>query len=51
MDMLANGLREMDDPPEFLIWGPTEAVTAQIVIETDDGDVLKLVRGPDMERT
>ena len=51
LDMLAKGLREMDDPPDFLIWSATGGAPAKVYLETDAGDVLTFTRAPEMERT
>lgn len=51
LDMLAKGVREMADPPDFLIWSAAGIGPAKVYLETDAGDVLTFTRAPDMVRT
>lgn len=50
LDMLAEGLREMDDRPPSSISAPF-GVVREVALRTDAGDVLRFERGEDMERT
>lgn len=50
LDMLAKGLREMDDPPRHLLSADTECLH-HVYLVTDAGDGLLFTRASEMERT
>lgn len=52
LDMLAKGLREMRSAPKYrMSRDPIDDDVIAVEMQTDSGDVLTFLRGPDMERT
>lgn len=50
LDMLAKGLREMEDRPPSIIRSERGEVR-EVMLKTDAGDLLTFQRGLEMERT